>query len=194
MRKGYKAYDKGLICRSKQYEVGQTYEEPEAVICEKGMHYCDNPADVMYYHDLIDADGNIMEVTEVEDLDPDGGEKKDDGYATKYCTKKLNVGAKLSFGEWVRAVVEFTLEKSERKASGYSAQMASSGSDSVVAAIGIGGKAKGALGNWLTLAEWTYSEEKGQYIPVCVKTEYVDGERIKADTWYKLEGGGFTEE
>ena len=27
---------------------------------------------------------------------------------------------------------------------------------------------------------------KKRYIPVCVKAEFVDGERIKEDTWYKL--------
>lgn len=30
-------------------------------------------------------------------------------------------------------------------------------------------------------------------VPKCVKTEYVDGERIEADTWYKLIDGEFTE-
>ena len=31
------------------------------------------------------------------------------------------------------------------------------------------------------------------YTPVCVKTEQVDGERIKEDTFYKLENGKFVE-
>ena len=34
---------------------------------------------------------------------------------------------------------------------------------------------------------------KAFYRPVCVKTEYVDGDRIKGDTWYKLENGEFRE-
>ena len=46
---------------------------------------------------------------------------------------------------------------------------------------------------WITLAEWDYSEEKKCPVPVCVKTEYVDGKRIKADTWYKLVNGEFKE-
>ena len=32
-----------------------------------------------------------------------------------------------------------------------------------------------------------------EYTPICVKTEKVDGEIIKADTWYKLENGEFVE-
>ena len=31
------------------------------------------------------------------------------------------------------------------------------------------------------------------WIPKCVKTEYVDGERIKEDTFYKLVDGEFKE-
>ena len=54
-------------------------------------------------------------------------------------------------------------------------------------------KAKAKRGSWITLAEWVYNEEKGRYVPVCVKTEYVDGESIKADTYYQLIDGVFTE-
>ena len=53
--------------------------------------------------------------------------------------------------------------------------------------------AKAKIGSWITLSEWRYSREKDRYIPKCVKTEYVDGERIKADTWYKLIDGEFKE-
>lgn len=46
-------------------------------------------------------------------------------------------------------------------------------------------------GSWITLAEWKCGDDKSRWVPVCVKTEYVDGERIKADTWYKLVNGEF---
>ena len=36
-------------------------------------------------------------------------------------------------------------------------------------------------------------EEKKRRFIVCVKTEFVDGERIKADTWYQLKNGEFVE-
>ena len=35
--------------------------------------------------------------------------------------------------------------------------------------------------------------ENERHVPVCVKTEYVDGENIKADTWYQLKNGKFVE-
>jgi hypothetical protein len=50
---------------------------------------------------------------------------------------------------------------------------------------------KARKGSWITLAEWEDCKEKKRYVPKCVKTEYVDGERIKADTWYKLVDGEF---
>ena len=77
--------------------------------------------------------------------------------------------------------------------SGDAAQIDISGNDSVGAAIGIGGVIKGAVGNWITLAEWVYDNDKQRYIPVCVKSAQIDGEIIKADTWYKLSGGEFIE-
>ena len=77
--------------------------------------------------------------------------------------------------------------------SGDSAQLASSGKDSVVCAAGNNSIAKAMIGSWITLSEWKYDEDKGRYVPVCVKTEQVDGERIKEDTFYKLENGEFVE-
>ena len=77
--------------------------------------------------------------------------------------------------------------------SGDSAQIDSSGEDSVICCAGNGSAVKAKAGSWITLAEWEYSDEKGRYIPHCVKTEYVDGEKIKADTWYRLKNGKFVE-
>jgi hypothetical protein len=48
-------------------------------------------------------------------------------------------------------------------------------------------------GSWITLAEWEYSEENERWIPKCVKTEYVDGTRIKENVAYILQNGEFTE-
>ena len=77
--------------------------------------------------------------------------------------------------------------------SGDSAKIDSTGEDSVIMCAGRNSKAKAKIGSWITLAEWKWSNEKNRYVPVCVKTEYVDGENIKADTWYKLENGKFVE-
>ena len=77
--------------------------------------------------------------------------------------------------------------------SGYSAKIDSTGEDSVIMCAGDSSKAKAKAGSWITLAEWEWSDEKERHVPVCVKTEYVDGENIKADTWYQLKNGKFVE-
>ena len=84
--------------------------------------------------------------------------------------------------------------------SGYSAKIGSSGDyakiestgkHSVVMAAGNNSIAKAKIGSWITLSEWDCID--GVWIPICVKTEKVDGGRIKADTFYKLVNGEFKE-
>ena len=77
--------------------------------------------------------------------------------------------------------------------SGDSAQIGSTGEDSVIMCAGNSSIAKAKVGSWITLAEWKWSDEKKRDVPVCVKTEYVDGENIKADTWYQLKNRKFVE-
>ena len=77
--------------------------------------------------------------------------------------------------------------------SGYYAQIDSTGEDSVIMCAGNNSMAKAKAGSWITLSEWKWNNEKSRYIPTCVKTEYVDGENIKADTWYRLKNGKFVE-
>ena len=77
--------------------------------------------------------------------------------------------------------------------SGDSAQIGSTGEDSVIMCAGNSSIAKAKVGSWITLAEWKWSDEKKRDVPVCVKTEYVDGKNIKADTWYQLRNGKFVE-
>ena len=77
--------------------------------------------------------------------------------------------------------------------SGYSAKIDSTGEDSVIMCAGKSSIAKAKVGSWITLAEWKWRDEKNRDVPVCVKTEYVDGVNIKADTWYQLKNGKFVE-
>ena len=77
--------------------------------------------------------------------------------------------------------------------SGDSAKIDSTGEDSVIMCAGSSSRAKAKVGSWITLAEWKWSDEKKHNVPLCVKTEYVDGENIKADTWYQLKKGEFVE-
>ena len=75
--------------------------------------------------------------------------------------------------------------------SGDYAKIESTGNHSIAMAAGNDSIAKAKVGSWITLAEWDCIN--GVWIPICVKTEQVDGERIKADTFYKLVNGEFKE-
>ena len=75
--------------------------------------------------------------------------------------------------------------------SGDFAQIGSSGDYAVIMCAGIKSKAKAKKGSWITLSEWEIDGER--YVPVCVKTEQVDGVKIKEDTWYELKDGVFVE-
>jgi len=77
--------------------------------------------------------------------------------------------------------------------SGDSAKIDSTGEDSVIMCAGKESKAKAKAGSWITLSEWKWNDDKKRKVPVCVKTEYVDGNNIKADTWYQLKNGKFVE-
>ena len=216
--KGYKAFEKGLICRGKQYAENTVFEEGKAEICKSGMHFCKDPLEVLEYYPLVDNNGNINEFAEVEALDD---AHTDDN--KKYCTKRLKIGAKISFAKLVQASVKFDYEKviedtkvkttSKKNAkigssgdyakigssgysaqigsSGYSAQINSTGKNAVIMCAGDNSKAKAKIGSWITLAEW--KTINNVYTPVCVKTEQVDGERIKEDTYYQLKNGEFVE-
>ena len=210
---GYKAFEPGMICKGKQYQENTDYEEEGGEICEKGMmHYCVNPFDVLNFYPLVNDSGKVSDFAAVKSLEePVSG---DDG---KFATKKLHIGVKLGLPGFVKACIDYLEEETIGKApnstvsrgdsakigssgnsaqigsSGNYAQIESSGEDSVICCSGDASVVKAKLGSWITLAEWEYSEAKNGCVPKCVKTEYVDGERIEADTWYKLIDGEFTE-
>ena len=49
--KVYKATDKDMKCRGFQYELGKTAEvEGDIKLCEKGLHACEMPFDVLGYY------------------------------------------------------------------------------------------------------------------------------------------------
>ena len=99
--KGYKAFEKGMICRGKQYTENTVFEEDAAEICKRGMHFCKFPLDVLEYYPLVDEKGNISVFAEVEAL---GKAKTDDG--KKYCTERLKIGSEITFAELVQASID----------------------------------------------------------------------------------------
>ena len=211
--KGYKAYEPGLICRGKQYAENTDFEEQGGNICSAGMmHFCVNPFEVLNYYPLVRADGKFSDFTSVTALEPP---VTDDG--KKFATKKIHIGAKLGLDGFVKACVDFSVDKTINEmpkpedidvkdaaqigSSGKYAQIGSSGDDAqitiensnnVVACVGKRGRIKAPVGTWCTLAE--YGDWDGEGYPcICVKSFQIDGETYKADTWYTLTGGEIIE-
>ena len=138
--KGYKAFYKNMICKGdgyeKQYEENTTYEENGYEVCKSGvMHFCENPFDVLNYYPLVDDNCNVAEFAEVEAL---GDTFKKSVADDKTATNKLHIGAKLNLNEFIKACIDFSLEKTkvENKSSGDDAQLASSGNEAQLASSG----------------------------------------------------------
>ena len=75
----------------------------------------------------------------------------------------------------------------------------SKGKNVVICCTGRNSVAKAKKGSYITLTEWnefrdsTWFCSPGYYKPICTKTEIVDGERIKEDTWYYIKNGEFVD-
>ena len=130
---GYKGFDQNWRCRGKQYEVGKTYEEEKAVLCQEGMHFCENPFDVFMYY----SPGNRARYAEVEadDISP---EKDID---SKRVCKKLTIKAELNIIGIVKAGMAYIkehidVEKIKEKVLLNSSTAATSGNSSTAATSG----------------------------------------------------------
>ena len=202
--KCYKGFDKDLKCRDYQYEIGKEYEEQEADICNKGFHACEYPLDVFGYY--YPASSRYCEV----DLDANGQSDGD----SKRVGKHIKIGAEIGIPGIVKASVEYIKnqvdwDNSEATNTGYRSAATNtgdrsaatntgdrsaaevSGKESIAMATGYESRAKGALGCFLVLADW--SETNGEYHIVDVKAIKVDGVNIKENTYYTLENGLFVE-
>ena len=205
--KGYKGFEKGLICRGKQYAENTVFEEEKAKICNSGMHFCENPFDVLEHYGYVNDKAELNEFAEVEALDE---ALTDDN--KKYTTKKLRIGAKLGIAGLVNAFINFTFKKidftkgaatntGDRSAAtntgDYSAATNTGnrsaatveGKNSFAIATGIQSKAKGKLGCYIAVAEWKETHNGWELIGF--KAHKVDGKTIKEDTYYTLKNGKF---
>ena len=220
--KGYKGFEKGLICRGKQYAENTVYEEDKAEICENGMHFCENPFEVWRYYPPCNDKGEFNEFAEVEALsDP----QTDDN--SKFCTTKLQVGAKIRFTDFVKAGAKFILEKTKDNAAtntGYCSAATNTGDCSAAtntgdysaatntgdysAAMNTGYCSAATVERKNSIAIATGYQgkakgSKGSWIVcterdndnniLCVKAAQVDGEKIKENTFYTLKNGEFVE-
>ena len=206
----YKAMDKNMMCRGKQYEVGKTYHEDKADCCHAGMHACENPLDVLHYYPLRDG----TRFFEVEC----GGNVDKSGEDSKLACTELTVKGEVNFAGLVKATVNavFNLvrgkepfssgyystagssgDSSTAGSSGYYSTAAATGAycrakadgkDNIAVANGAHSKARGAMGCYLVLTEY---DNNGSMI--CAKMSKVDGKTIKENVWYTLKNGEFVE-
>ena len=208
--KAYKGFDKDLKCRGFQYEVGKEYEEANAALCKKGFHACENPLDTFRHYRPTDS--RYCEV----DVDDNGERNSTD---SKVCGKHIKISAEIGLKGVINAGVRFVFDKcesaTEENASGWSGNAAASGESGNAAASGDSGTAvvtgfagratalgeqclavawgedslaRGTVGNWIVVSE---RDDDGNIIDV--KIAKVDGDTVKADTWYKLVNGEIME-
>ena len=208
--KAYKGFNKDMTCRGYQFEEGKTYEEPNAELCKSGFHACLNPLDCFSYYSPAESEFHEVELDDVSD------EREDD---TKVCAKKIKVGAKLDIAGICKAHFEFVKSQTTNEQNGtdkenisggdYSSLSggnksslsggdmsslsgrgkAQSGENSLISVRGNGCKAKGGLGSVIVIV----NEYNDNYDIKEWKAGMIDGETLKADTWYKLENGEFVE-
>ena len=203
--KSYKAFNENMQCRGFQYEVGKEYDmDGDIECCERGFHACKSPMEVWDYYDMLTS-----RFAEVEQ----SGKINTRDNSTKVCSSHIKIKAELKLADIINIGVEWLKEltspskvktdntalnddgfdKKQIGSSGDSAQIDSTGEDAVIMCAGRDSIAKAKIGSWITLAEWKQDYGKFRLVPVCVKTERVDGIRIKPDTWYKLKNGEFVE-
>jgi hypothetical protein len=190
--KGFKAFDKGLICKGFQYKEGETYEHTGAVKCcpddtdvkqgKGGFHLYENPLDVLNYYNLCGS-----EFAEAEAL----GEIDKHDQDSKVATTKIKIGARLSLKGFVEASVSFLLDVckgnlkdysklaasgdySKLAASGYYSKLAASGDSSQLAASGYSSKLA-ASGDYSKLAasgDYSKLAASGNYSKLAASGDY----------------------
>nr|DAF27519.1 MAG TPA: hypothetical protein [Caudoviricetes sp.] len=134
---------------------------------------------------------------------------------SKRCSKKIRIGVEIGIKGIVEAGVKFIMDKvdwanAKESNTGYQSAATNTGNrsaatntgdqsaatvegkESIAIATGIEGRAKGSLGCYIVLAEWYRDECRSWHIKH-VQSAKVDGEKIKADTFYTLKNGEFVE-
>ena len=169
----YKAMNKNMQCRGKQYEVGKTYHEDKADCCTAGMHACENPLDVLHYYPLKDG----PRFFEVEC----GGNVDKSEEDSKLACTELTVKGEVNFAGLVKATVNAVFNRVKGKepfssgrystagssgrystagSSGYSSTAGSSGRYSTAGSSGDYSTA-GSSGDYSTAGSSGYSSTAG---------------------------------
>lgn len=203
----YKGTDRQMKCRGMQYTLGETAVfDGEPHLCKEGLHACEQPIDVLNHYApnasrYFEADAE--EVTDERESDD-----------SKIVAKKMTLKAEIGVPGLVKAQIEYVKNQigfedaikranaeKENHATGNQGAASATGDQGAASATGKAGvalaagyecKAMGALGCAICCVE--RGEWGGEAHPIiAVKAAIVDGEKIKADTWYRLKNGEFEE-
>lgn len=217
--KAFKGFDKRLRCRGFQYEVGKEYQESGAELCRKGFHACENPLDTFRYYRPTDSRYCEVEIDDNGQRNSDDskvcGEKIKIG-AEIGLDGVINAGVQFIFEKCEESAEDHASGVSgNAAASGLSGNAAASGECGNAAASGAWGTAtvtgrdgrasalgeqciavawgnnslaKGTLGNWIVVSDRGSSGDI-----VDAKLARVDGDTIRADTWYTMRRGEIVE-
>ena len=221
--KSYKGFNKDMTCRGFQYEEGKEYKEETADACHSGFHACEYPLDCLgyyspnesVYHEVEQSgefdrgeDDSKVASTKIKigaRLDISGLVKAAIDFTMSRVKKEAgsdeDYGASSATGDY--GASSATGNCGASSATGYKGASSANDSESVAVAWGYKGKAMGVLGSHIVLAEWKYigKEDDDRYDRseqeawefVVAKMFRVDGEKVKPDTWYRLENGELVE-
>lgn len=100
--KFYKGFNHDMTCRDFQYKEGETYETDKAEMCKSGFHACKRPLDVFSYYSPV---GSVYHEVTMDDF-------KEDEYKidSKICGKKIAIGRKISFKDFIDAERKYAVE------------------------------------------------------------------------------------
>ena len=216
--KAYKGFNADMTCRGFQYKEGETYHEDIADLCHKGFHACERPLDVLAYYSPNSSVFHEVELDDVsEQREEDSkvcakfikiGAKVDIAtlvkatvdYTVSKCDPAKSQHAKKDSGAasatGVRGAASATGVRGAASATGVSGAASATGwrgaasaghKTAIAVAWGPSGMAKGVLGAHIVCAEWEDDKLIG------AKMARVDGDKIKADTYYMLKNGEFAE-
>jgi hypothetical protein len=214
--KVYKGTNKDMKCRGFQYKLGETAVfDGGPHLCKAGLHACEQPIDVLNHYTPNESRYFEAEAEEVS--------AERESSDSKIVAKKMTLKAEIGVPGLVKAQIEYVksqigfddaikranAEKENHatgdwgaaSATGYRGAASATGDWGAASATGKAGvalaaglecKAMGALGCAICCVE--RGEWNGKTYPIiAVKAAIVDGEKIKAETWYQLKSGEFVE-
>ena len=151
----YKAMDKNMQCRGKQYEVGKTYHEDKADCCHAGMHACENPLDVLHYYPLRDS----PRFFEVEC----GGNVDKSREDSKLACTELTVKGEVNFAGLVKATVNAVFNRVKGKGPFSSGRYSTAGTSGDYSTAGTSGyySTAGSSGDYSTAGSSGYCSTAG---------------------------------